>query len=61
MKKNFTPKLFGLALTAALTLTALTACSSGTGTPASGGSDSTPDTAQQPSSASVGTVRQPGD
>ncbi len=56
MKKNFTPKLFGLALTAALTLTALTACSSGTGTPASGGSDSTPDTAQQPSSASVGTV-----
>ncbi len=31
MKKNSTPKLFGLALTAALTLTALTAC--GTVTP----------------------------
>ena len=30
MKKNFTPKLFGLALTTALTLTTLTACGGGT-------------------------------
>ena len=34
MKKNFTPKLVGLALTAALTLTALTACGNKTGTTA---------------------------
>ena len=32
MKKNFTPKLFGLALTAALALTTLTACGNSTGT-----------------------------
>ena len=31
MKKNFTPKLFGLALTAALTLTTLAACGNGAG------------------------------
>ena len=43
MKKNFTPKLFGLALTTALTLTTLTACGGATGTAAApGGASSTP-------------------
>ena len=42
MKKNFTPKLFGLALTTALTLTTLTACGGGTGTAAAPGGVSSP-------------------
>ena len=57
MKKNFTPKLVGLALTAALTLTALTACGNKTGTtavPDSAGS--TPDVIQAAANDSVGTV-----
>ena len=58
MKKNFTPKLFGLALTTALTLTTLTACGGGTtalqpGTDAQGAA-LTP--APESPAASVGTV-----
>ena len=57
MKKNFTPKLFGLALTTALTLTTLTACGGGTGTAAApGGVSSTPAAVQETANGSVGTV-----
>ena len=57
MKKNFTPKLFGLALTTALTLTTLTACGGGTGTAAApGGASSTPAAVQETANGSVGTV-----
>ena len=57
MKKNFTPKLFGLALTTALTLTTLTACGGGTGTAAApGGVSSTPAAVQGTANGSEGTV-----
>ena len=57
MKKNSTPKLFGLALTAALTLTALTACGSHAGTDTSQSpADSTNPVVQQADNGSVGTV-----
>ena len=57
MKKNFTPKLFGLALTAALTLTTLAACGNGAGMAANPEteSSSTPIVQETPSG-SVGTV-----
>ena len=57
MKKNFTPKLFGLALTAALTLTALTACgnSAGMDTPPDGAGSTNP-VVQEAANGSVGTV-----
>ena len=54
MKKNFTPKLLGLALTAALTLTA---CGGGAGTAAiPGGTAGTPAPVQETAGRSVGTV-----
>ena len=54
MKKNFTPKLFGLALTAVLTLTA---CGSPAGTETSQGTaDGTNPVAQEAANGSVGTV-----
>ena len=54
MKKNFTPKLLGLALTAALTLTA---CGGGAGTAAiPGGTAGTPAPARETAGRSVGTV-----
>ena len=57
MKKNFTPKLFGLALTAALTLTALTACGSPAGTETSqGAADNSGPVMQEDAGGSVGTV-----
>ena len=57
MKKNFTPKLFGLALTAALTLTALTACGSPAGTETSqGAADNSGPVMQADAGGSVGTV-----
>ena len=57
MKKNVAPKLFGLALTTALTLTALTACGDGAGTAVTpGGTGSTSATLQEPADGSVGTV-----
>ena len=55
MTKNFTPKLFGLALTAALTLTALTACGSSAGTAASPDAGTAP-AAQEAAGGTVGTV-----
>ena len=57
MKKNFTPKWFGLALTAALTLTALTACGNSTG--AANPSNDTGNTisvTEESANGSVGTV-----
>ena len=57
MKKNFTPKLFGLALTAALTLTTLTACGSPAGTETSqGAADNSGPVMQADAGGSVGTV-----
>ena len=57
MKKNATPKLFGLALTAALTLTTLTACGSPAGTGSSqGAADNTEPVMQADAGGSVGTV-----
>ena len=57
MKKNFTLKLFGLALTAALTLTALAACGSSAGmdTPPDGAGGTNP-VVQEAANGSVGTV-----
>ena len=57
MKKNFTPKWFGLALTAALTLTALTACgnSAGAATP-SNDTGNTASVTEESANGSVGTV-----
>ena len=57
MKKNFTPKWFGLALTAALTLTALTACgnSVGAATP-SNDTGNTASVTEESANGSVGTV-----
>ena len=57
MKKNFTLKLFGLALTAALTLTALAACGSSVGmdTPPDGAGSTNP-VVQEAANGSVGTV-----
>ena len=57
MKKNSTPKLFGLALTAALTLTTLTACGSPAGADTSqGAADNTEPVMQADAGGSVGTV-----
>ena len=58
MKKKFYGKLFGLGLTTALTLTALTACSGGTAAAPTGSAalTSPPSTAQEAGSDSVGTV-----
>lgn len=56
MKKNSTPKLFGLALTTALALTTLTACGSSTGTSASPDTAGTTPVMQEALSGSVGTV-----
>ena len=57
MKKNSTPKLFGLALTAALALTTLTACGSPAGADTSqGAADNTEPVMQADAGGSVGTV-----
>ena len=57
MKKNFTPKLFGLALTTALTLTTLTACGTNAGTTATPDhTSSTPAVMQETADSTVGTV-----
>ena len=48
MKKNSTPKLFGLALTAALTLATLTACGSPAGTGSSQGAAGNSEPVMQP-------------
>ena len=57
MKKNSTPKLFGLALTAALTLATLTACGSPAGTGSSqGAAGNSEPVMQADAGGSVGTV-----
>ena len=57
MKKNSTPKLFGLALTAALTLATLTACGSPAGTGSSqGAAGNSGPVMQADAGGSVGTV-----
>ncbi|MBS6355461.1 anti-sigma-I factor RsgI family protein, partial [Oscillibacter sp.] len=57
MKKNSTPKLFGLALTAALTLATLTACGSHAGTGSSqGAAGNSEPVMQADAGGSVGTV-----
>ena len=56
MKKNFTPKLFGLALTAALALTTLTACGNSAAAPARPDSTGTADPLQGAAGTAVGTV-----
>ena len=54
MKKNFNKKLFGLTLTTALTLTALTACGGGTASLPSASPSTAP--AEESPAGSVGTV-----
>ena len=57
MKKTFTPKLFGLALTTALALTSLTACGNSAGTAAASHTNSSAASmAQESVGGSVGTV-----
>ena len=54
MKKNFTPKLLGLALTAALALTTLTACGNSAAAPARPDSTGTADPIQGAAGTAVG-------
>ena len=56
MKKNIHTKLFGLALTAALTLTTLTACGNSAGTASLPGNSNTTGLNQEEANGSVGTV-----
>ena len=56
MKKNFRIKLFGLTLTAALALTALTACGSSAGTATLSQTSSQTASLQEENSGSIGTV-----
>ena len=56
MTKNFTPNLFGLALTATLTLTTLTACGGSAGTAEAPNAADTIPMVQETAGGSVGTV-----